>query len=149
MARWKFTLVIALACIASGAAGFWFGFREALPLGLMAESLPRGVLATQHLRQLRSGHSETIVRALEYEVDGGLVFGSDVLDHPLRSLFAPLWGYDVYPKYEKYAVRLADYRRQHASPAKSEDFKTFLDGFEQDRAKYGELVEKLASTISN
>src|SRR5438309_2717583 len=104
MTRRKLILLISLACVSSAALGFWFGFREALPLGLMADTLPRGVLATQHLRQLRSGHTETIVSALEYEIDSGLVRGSDVLDHPLRTLFMPVWGYDAYPKYEKYAV---------------------------------------------
>jgi hypothetical protein len=141
MTSWKLILLISLACLSSAAAGFWLGFREALPVGLMAETLPRGVLATQHLRQLRVGHNETIVTALEYEVDSGLVRGSDVINHPLRALFAPLWGYDVYPKYEKYAVRLADYRRENPSPTKSEDFRMLMRQFEQDKAKHGELIE--------
>src|SRR6267378_342420 len=141
MARWKFALLTVVLCLVSAGMGFWFGFREALPLGLMAETLPRGVLATQHLKALRSGHSENLITALEYEVDGGLVWGYDVFDHPLRTLFVPLWGYDVYPKYEKYAVRLADYRREHPSPTKSEDFRMLMRQFEQDKAKHGELIE--------
>lgn len=141
MARWKAGLLILLACLGSAAAGFWLGFREALPLGLMAETLPRGVLATQHLKQLRSGHTETIVRGLEWEIDNGLVRGTDVLNHPLKPLFVPLWGYDVYPKYEKYAARLADHRRQYPSPTKSADLKTLIQQFEQDNAKYGELID--------
>ncbi len=141
MTLWKLILLIAALCLGSAGAGFWFGFREALPLGVMAETLPRAVLATQHLRQLRSGHTETIVTALEYDVDSGLVWGYDLFDHPLRGLFMPLWGFDVYPKYEKYAVRLADYRRDHPSPTKSEEFKALRRQFEQDREKYGELTE--------
>ena len=141
MARWIFIVLIALTCVSSAAAGFWFGFREALTIGLMAESLPRGVLATQHLKQLRSGHSENMMTALEYEVDIGLVSTADLFDYPLRSLFGPLWGFDVYPKYEKYAVRLADHRRQHPSPTKLEDFKTIFQGFEEDKVKYAELLE--------
>jgi hypothetical protein len=141
MARWKFIVLLVLACVSSGAVGFWFGFREALPLGLTAETLPRGVLATLHLKQLRSGHTETTVSALEYEVDSGLVRGSDVLDHPLRTLFTPLWGYDVYPKYEKYAVRLADHRKEHPSPTESEDFKKLMRSLERDKTKHGELLE--------
>src|SRR5688572_30784585 len=121
MARWKIALLILLACLGSAAAGFWFGFREALPLGLMAETLPRGVLATLHLKQLRSGHAETIVRGLEWEIDNGLVRGTQVLDHPLAPLFRPLWDYDVYPKYEKYAAQLADHRKLFPSPTKSAD----------------------------
>jgi hypothetical protein len=141
MARWKITLLVVVACVVSAGTGFWFGFREALSLGVAAESLPRGVLATSHLRILRSGHTETIVTSLEYDVDRGLVWGYDVLNHPLRTLFVPLWSYDAYPKYEKYAVQLANHRKNHPSPTKSEDFKKLMREFEQDKAKYGELTE--------
>jgi hypothetical protein len=141
MTRWKFILVVFFACLVSATAGFWFGFREALPLGLMADNLPRGVLATQYLKILRSGDSETIATALEYDIDRGLVWGYDVFDHPLRGLFRPLWDFDVYPKYEKYAVRLADYRKDHPSPTKSDQFRARRREFEQDEEKYGDLIE--------
>jgi hypothetical protein len=107
----------------------------------MAENLPRGVIATQHLRALRSGDTENLVTALEYDVDGGLVWGYDLFNHPLRTLFLPLWGFDVYPKYEKYAVRLADHRKEHPSPIKSDVFGKLRREFEQDKANYGELTE--------
>jgi hypothetical protein len=139
--RWKSTLLMVAACLVSAGTGFWFGFREALPLGLAAETLPRGVLATKHLQVLRSGHSDVMVTYLEYDVDRGLVSGYDVLNHPLRTLFLPLWRYDAYPKYEKYAVQLADYRKKHPSPTWSEEFKTLLREFEEDKTKYGEFTE--------
>jgi hypothetical protein len=141
MTRRKVTLIVVVACLASAGMGFWLGFREALSIGVAAESLPRGVLAMSHLRVLRSGHTDTIVTSLEYDVDRGLVWGHDVLTHPLRTLFVPLWSYDAYPRYEKYAAQLADHRKKHPSPTKSEDYKALMREFEQDQVKYGEVIE--------
>src|SRR5262249_18506569 len=120
MKHWRILLLFTLSCLVSGAAGYWFGFREALYFGVAAEFIPRGVLATQHLVVMRGGHTDTVEHMLEYDVDMGLIFGHDLFEHPLRRAVGPVWGFDFYPKYEKYAVRLADYRKQHPSLMKSD-----------------------------
>ena len=114
---------VVVACCISAAGGFWFGFREALPLALIADWLPRGVLATEQLSALRAGNTQNLATALEFNVDDGLVWGYDLFNHPLRPLFGPVWGFNVYPEYEKFATRLADYRRQHPSPMSLDELK--------------------------
>lgn len=141
MTCWKLVVGILLACLLSAAGGFWFGFREALPLGLMADNLPRGVIAMQQLAALRSGKTQNLATELEFSVDDGLVWGYDVFNYPLRPLFGPVWGFNVYPEYEKYAVRLADYRKEHPSPMKNEFLGNLPRDSEQDRANYAELSE--------
>jgi hypothetical protein len=141
MTRWKLVIAVLLGCLLSAAGGFWFGFREGLPLGLMADSLPRGAIAMQQLAALRSGKTQNLATALEFNVDDGLVWGYDVFNHPLRPLFGPVWAFNVYPEYEKYAVRLADYRREHPSPMKNEFLENLPRDSEQDRANYAALSE--------
>lgn len=80
----------------------------------MADSLPRGVMATQQLDALRSGKTQNLITTLEFSVDDGLVGGCDLFSHPLRPLLGPLWEFDVNP--ESYAKRLAQYRKGHSSP---------------------------------
>ena len=141
MSRWKLATAIFLACLLSAAGGFWLGFREALPLGLMADNLPRGVIAVQQLAALRFGKTQNLATALEFNVDQGLVWGYDLFNHPLRPLFRPFWDFDVYPDYEKYAARLADYRRGHPSPM-NRDFLQYLPKeSEDDKATYAEFLE--------
>jgi len=141
MKRWKLTITIFMACLLSAAAGFWFGFREALPLGLMADMLPRGTIAIQQLAALRSGKTQNLATALEFDVDEGLVWGYDLFNSPMRPLFSPLWGFDVYPGYEKYAVRLANYRKVHPSPHTSDFLQNVPKGTKEEKANYAELAE--------
>jgi hypothetical protein len=98
MMRWKLAITIFLACSVSAAGGFWFGFREALPLGVMADRLPRGSIAIQQLTMLRSGETQNLATGLEFEINEGLVWGYDLFSSPLRPLFSPLWGFDVFPE---------------------------------------------------
>ena len=141
MTRWKLATTILLTCLLSAAGGFWFGFREGLPLGLMADNLPRGAIAMQQLAALRSGKTQNLATELEFNVDDGLVWGYDVFNHPLRPLFGPVWGFNVYPDYEKYAVRLADYRKEHPSPMKKDFLNNVPQDSEQDKATYAGLAE--------
>jgi hypothetical protein len=141
MTRWKLTITIFLACLLSAAGGFWFGFREALPLGVMADSLPRGSIAIQQLAALRSGKTKNLATALEFDVDAGLVWGYDLFNNPLRPLFSSLWGFDVYPGYEKYAVRLANYRREHPSPHTTDFLQYVPKESKEDKANYAKLAE--------
>src|SRR2546427_4128554 len=56
---------ILVACLASLAVGFGLGFHQAWPLGVQAEFLARGVLATQNLQALRNGKGEVVTTGLE------------------------------------------------------------------------------------
>src|SRR6266850_463402 len=115
MKRWRTASLVIAACVASGAAGYWLGFREALPLGVAADFMPRGTIATQQLAAIRAGKTQNLANALEFDVDNGLIWGYEVVNHPLRHLWKPVWGWDVYPDFEQYAVRLANYRKEHPS----------------------------------
>jgi hypothetical protein len=108
--RAALALVFIAGCGASAAGGFWIGMREAAALGTEAEYLPRGAAAAQHLDALRAGRTQKVLTALEFEVDSGLVWGQGFLQHPMRRLFG------VYPDYETYATRMANYRLKHPSP---------------------------------
>jgi len=160
MKRTWLALGVIAACWLSAAGGYWFGFREALPLGLIADRLPHGVIATQQLAALRVGKTQNLATALEFYVDDGLVWGYDLFNHPLRSLFGPLWDFNVYPEYEKYATRLADYRKQHPSPMQQgvfehkpldnpdeeEQFRAMLEyGAQLHQFKLQTMVERYAS----
>jgi hypothetical protein len=115
MKRPLVVLSAAALFLAGAAGGYWLGFRDAWYLGIAADSLPRGVVATHQLRYLRAGTPGPVIAALEFDVDKGLTQGADVLDHPLRGLFEPLWGIGVYPGYERHATQLANHRRLHPS----------------------------------
>ena len=141
MTRWRIAIAILVMCLLSVAGGFWFGFREALSLGVMADSLPRGSIAIQQLAALRAGKTQNLATALEFNVDEGLIWGYDLFNHPLRPLFRPLWGFDVFPDYEKYAVRLANYRKEHPSPHTTEYLKYLPRETTKERANYAELAE--------
>jgi hypothetical protein len=140
MRRWSLILAFFASCAASGAVGFWFGFREALPIGVAADFLPRGVLATGYIKALRAGKPENVITALEFDVDNGLIWGHDLFQHPLRHLMGPLWDFQFYPEYEKYAVRLANYRKEHPSLIKPDTFDNVPPGKEQDREFYRDLA---------
>jgi len=87
----------------------------------MALKLPEGVIAMQQLSALRAGKAQNVVGALEHKLDEGLVWGYDLFNHPLRDFLGPVWGFDVYPGFEKYAVRLADYRNKNPHPRRSDE----------------------------
>jgi len=122
MTRWQVAALLVLACVASAAAGFWAGFREAWTLGSAADQVERASRSVMHLEGLQAGKMRPVLLGLEFEVDAGLLWADEVLEHPLRRLWAPLWGIEVYPNYERYARRLADYRRDHPSSTRVEMF---------------------------
>jgi hypothetical protein len=111
---------ILIACLVSLALGFWLGFHQAWPLGVRAEFLARGVLATQSVQALRSGKGDIVTTLLESDIDNGLLIGGDFLEHPLRPFLVPALGIEIPTDYEQYAVRLANYRKLHPSPHKWE-----------------------------
>ena len=148
MKRWYIALAFVVSCVVSGAAGYWFGFREALPLGVAADFLPRGVIATGHLKALRAGKPETMITMLEYDVDNGLIWGHELFQHPLRRLMRPLWGFEFYPEYEQYAVRLANYRKEHPSLMKPDAFDNVPPEKEQYREFYRELAEGARENVA-
>lgn len=148
MKRALLVLSAAALLLAGAAGGYWLGFRDAWYLGIGADSLPRGVVATHQLRYLRAGTPGPVIAALEFDVDKGLTRGADVLDHPLRELFEPLWGIGAYPGYERYATQLANHRRQHPSLLEPEVFGRnpglVLDA-QETRAKIDRRVERYAT----
>jgi hypothetical protein len=125
MKRWRIALLVTVSCGLSAVAGYWLGFRDAWGLAVAADRLPRGVVAVQHLRALKAGSTENIAVSLEFDVDNGLVWGYEILEHPMRPLWHSLWDLDVGPQLERYATRVADYRRDNPSlmraGAKNED----------------------------
>jgi hypothetical protein len=134
-------LVVVTGVCISAAVGFWFGFREALPLGVKIDRLPQGAIAMQQLNALRAGNTQNLATALEFNIDEGLVWGYDVFDHPLRGLLGPLWGLNVIPDNEKYATRLADYRKQHPSPMPTEQWDRKPLDNPEDEAQFRALMQ--------
>lgn len=122
MKRWPLALLLIVACTASAAAGFWAGFREAWLLGSAADLLPRAARSVTHLEALDAGNLRPVRLGLEFDVDNALLWADELVQHPLRELWGPLWGLDVYPAYERYITRLADYRRDHPSSTRAEMF---------------------------
>ena len=159
MKRWHIAVAFIAGCSLSALGGYWLGFRDAWPLGVAADFLPRGVVASQQLEMLRLGKTNTVTKILEADVDSALIFGHDVVSHPLRGLWKPLWGLDVYPNYEQYATRLADYRKTHPSqirpdtfdrvpsdrPDLRETYKELAEGVRQDTAKRDKMIERYAT----
>lgn len=140
MKRRYLILAIVASCVMSGVVGYWFGFREALKFGVAADFLPRGVIAVYHLNALRARKPENVITMLEYDVDNGLVWGHELFEHPLRRLMRPLWGFEFFPDYEQYAVRLANYRKEHPSLMKPDAFDSVPPGKEQYSEFYRELA---------
>jgi hypothetical protein len=120
--RWQIALLLAVACTLSAAAGFWAGFREGWNVGAAADLLPRAARSVVHLEALHAGNTRPVLLGLEFDVDSGLIWGDQVMSHPLRELWSPVWGIDVYPAYEKYLGQLADYRVDHPSSTRTEMF---------------------------
>ena len=140
MKHWRITLAFIVSCTTTAVVGYWFGFREALPLGIWADFLPRGVLAATHLTALRSGNPDAMIPMLEADVDNSLIEGDTLFQHPLRHFLGPLWGLDLLPEYEQFAVRLANYRKMHPPLMKADAF----DHVPPEREKYRESYKELA-----
>ena len=159
MMRVRTALLLVGACIVSSAVGFWFGYREALPLGVAADFMPRGSIAIYQLEALRAGNTRNLATSLEFDVDNGLVWGYEVVNHPLRHLWKPLWGMSFYPDYEQYLVRLANYRKAHPSlmkpdafdkppadrPELAEWYKDLAIGAQEHNTKLNAMIERYAS----
>jgi hypothetical protein len=77
---------------------------------------------------------------LEFDIDTGLLWGHELFDHPLRNLVNPIWGFNFYPEYEKYAVQLANYRKTHPTLMKPDMFDQVPSGKEENREEYREMA---------
>ena len=159
MKRWLLALTLVVGFSLSAAAGFWFGFREAWHLGVAADFIPRGAIAAYQLKALHAGKPDNVIVGLESDVDIGLTWGYELFHHPLRNLLDPVWGFEVYPEFEQYATRLADYRKDHPSlmkpdmfdivPPDKEQYREFYkdlaQGARENTAKINTMVEKYAT----
>ena len=141
MKRSAVAIAVILACCLSAAFGYWFGVRQVWSLGVAADFLPRGSVAAYQLQLLRSGKPDNVITGLEGDVDSGLIWAYEVLNHPMRELWKPLWGFEVYPEYEKYVVRMAGYRKLHPSPFKPDAFDIVPPGKEEHRDFYKGLAK--------
>jgi hypothetical protein len=148
MTRWKLVLAFTLVTAFGAGAGYWLGFREAWQLGVMADTLPRGVIASQQLKALHAGKPENVIVGLEFDVDNGLLWGGDLIENPITKLLGPVWGIDVSASLEGYAVRLANYRKQNPSLMKSDMFNTVPPGKEQYREFYRQLANDADEQIA-
>jgi hypothetical protein len=117
-------------------------------VGVAADFLPRGVVATHHLNSIRAGNLERVTVGLEHDIDMGLIFGHDVFEYPLRSFVGPIWGNDLYPEYKEFAVRLANFRKQHPSLMRPDTFDTVPKGYEQHKDAYKELAVSTRESIA-
>ena len=116
MKTWCISLTIAGVAVASAAAGYWFGFRQAWEMGLMAEAAPRGVVALGNMRSIDAGRIDEVKFSLEGEVDAGLMWWHEISSSPLLPILDDLSGSEVYPSSERYVRRLAGYRKANPSP---------------------------------
>jgi hypothetical protein len=128
MRPWQVAVLLIVASAASAAGGFWLGFREAWTLSAAADLMPRAARSVKHLEAIHAGNLRPVVLGLEFDVDNALVWGYEVMNHPLRELWQPLWAIDVYPGYERYLGELADYRLGHPSSTRADMFASAPDG---------------------
>lgn len=142
MRRWRIVVIVFLSCSLSAISSYWYGFREGWYLGITADSLPRGSIATYQLTKLHAGKPGNVITALESDVDVGLLQGNELFSHPLHNYLNPVWGFEVYPEYEKYAIRLAKYRNGHPSPFNPEVF----DIVPQEKQQYRDIYKELAQS---
>ena len=97
---------------------FWFGVRQGAEVALMLDSIPRGGLSLYQLQKLKEGGSTNMATLLESDVDIALISAYRLDHHPLRLILEPLSGLSL--PYEDSLVRLANYRRSHPSPLRTE-----------------------------
>ncbi len=116
MKGFPLVLTVVLAVALAVVLGFWLGFRQGWQMGLMIEAAPRGVVGMQLGRRIDAGHGDEAKYYFESQVDAGLMFWHDVSASRLAPYLNRLTGDDVYPEYEKYIRRLAEYRKSHSSP---------------------------------
>jgi hypothetical protein len=119
---WQLAVGLAVACLVAAAAGYWTGFRAAWSLAVAVDLAPRGARSVAHLEAIEQGKLRPVRVALEFDVDNGLIWGYEVVNHPLRGVWAPLLGLELYEHYERDLVRLANYRRDHPSGMRAEMF---------------------------
>ena len=85
-------------------------------MGLMVEAAPRGVLGMQLGQRIDADQGDEAKYYFESQVDAGLMFWHDVSESRLSPYLNSLTGDDIYPEYEKYIRRLAEYRKSNPSP---------------------------------
>ncbi len=127
------TVVVGVLALA---IGYTAGFRGAWQMGVQADFVARGVLATQMLQAMRGGKTDIVTTVLENEVDNALLIGGDFVESPLRQL-PPLMGLDAPADYEQFMSRAATYRKANPRELASGDvnLKAAIDDRVQRYAK--------------
>jgi len=124
----------------------------------MIDSAPRGAIALHHLKAIASGQTTNTLVSLESDIDTALLWNHRLQEESLRLVVEPILGFDLDAN-RKYLTRLADYRRDHASPLgpeavakpepqseKDREFRTWLiEGARQNQAIISQMVERYAT----
>jgi hypothetical protein len=108
--------VVSLTALAALAIGFYAGFRQGWQLSGMTDAAPRAMVAMQLNERIDAGHVDEAKYYFDSQIDAGLMFWHDVSESPVSSYLNTLTGDKVFPEYEKYIRRLAEYRKANPSP---------------------------------
>ena len=139
----------AFVAVIAASLGYWAGVRHGSRLGVWTEGAPRGVLATQHLKLLRSGRYEDLENGLEYQVDVSLIWWHHLTEYPLQSALNPLLGSDVIPGLERHVRRLLAYRTEHPSPISNDVMVDSQNHESTERAQYRDTMNQMIKDIES
>ncbi len=145
--------------VRSCSGGFWTGVREGWNLALMENSFSIGASALPRLAAVRSGSASELNRAVEFDVDSGLIWSHHFLDSPLSGFLAPVWGIGASARNPQSIMRLANYRKTYPSPTKADVFDDVIPrtatrrednqgstGIEERLAIISDMVKRYASS---
>jgi len=116
MKRWLTIVAVVAFVTVVSAVSFRVGFRYGWQMGGMTDAAPRGVVALQLARSIDAGRTDQAKYYFESQIDAGLMYWHDVSQSQLLPFLNTLSGDDIYPGYEKYVRRLAQYRQASPSP---------------------------------
>jgi len=77
-----------------------------------------GMIAVPRLMAIQTGKYPELTRALEFDVDTGLIWSHYFLESPLLDFLGPVWGIGGSAQNRQELKRLASYRRTYPSPLK-------------------------------
>jgi hypothetical protein len=107
-----------ISLVLGAAGGFCFGVREAWDLALMENAAHLGMIAVPRLVAIQTDKCTELARALEFDVDNGLIWSHYFLESPLLGFLRPVWGIDSSAQNRQELNLLASYRKTNPSPLK-------------------------------